>query len=128
MPKALVVDDSLMMREVFTSYLKSAGFYVEKARNAEQAQQTLAHYRPDLIVLDVVMDGKSGFEYCLQLKRNRATCSIAVIICSTKTTQADFFLGEAIGADAYLAKTVEREEFVSKAKQLTRQPILCKLI
>lgn len=128
MHKALVVDDSLMMREVFTDYLRSAGFSVEKACNVEQAQQTLTNYRPDLIVLDVVMDGKSGFEYCLQLKRSRTTCSIPVIICSTKTTQADFFLGDMIGADAYLAKTVKQEEFVSKAKQLTRQPVVCKLI
>ena len=128
MHKALVVDDSLMMREVFTDYLQSAGFSVEKACNVEQAQQTLTNYLPDLIVLDVVMDGKSGFEYCLQLKRSRATCSIPVIICSTKTTQADFFLGNMIGADAYLSKTVKQEEFVSKAKQLTRQPTVCKLI
>ena len=65
MNKALVIDDSLMMREVFTAYLQSAGFIVEKACNVEQAQQTLTTYHPDLIVLDVVMDGKSGFEYCL---------------------------------------------------------------
>lgn len=128
MKKALVVDDSMMMRELFTVYLQSAGFTVQKAHNVEQAQKTLTNYQPDLIVLDVVMDGKSGFEYCLQLKKSKATCAIPVIICSTKTTQADFFLGDIIGADAYLCKTVKQEEFVDKAKQLTRQPTLCKLL
>lgn len=128
MNKALVVDDSLMMREVFTAYLQSAGFIVEKACNVEQAQQTLATYHPDLIVLDVVMDGKSGFEYCLQLKKSRSTCSIPVIICSTKTTQADLMLGDIIGADAYLCKSVQQAEFVSKARQLSQQPAVCKLI
>lgn len=128
MNKALVVDDSLMMREVFTAYLQSAGFRVEKACNVEQAQQTLANYHPDLIILDVVMDGKSGFEYCLQLKKSRSTCSIPVIICSTKTTQADFMLGDIIGADAYLCKTVKQAEFVNKAQQLSRKPAVCKLI
>ena len=128
MNKALVVDDSMMMRELFAVYLQSAGFVVQKVCSVEQAQQTLVSYQPDLIVLDVVMEGKSGFEYCLQLKKNRATCGIPVIICSTKTTQADFFLGDMIGADAYLSKTVKQEEFVSKAKQLTQQPTLCKLI
>lgn len=128
MNKALVVDDSMMMRELFAVYLQSAGFVVQKVSSVEQAQQTLSTYQPDLIVLDVVMEGTSGFEYCLQLKKNKATCSIPIIICSTKTTQADFFLGDIIGADAYLSKTVKQEEFVSKAKQLTQQPTLCRLI
>ena len=128
MNKALVVDDSLMMREVLEVYLQSADFIVEKACSVEEAQQILANFQPDLIILDVVMDGKSGFEYCLQLKRNRVTCSIPIIICSSKSTQADLILGELIGADAYLAKTVGQEEFVNKAQQLTGQPTYCRLI
>ncbi len=128
MNKALVVDDSLMMREVFGIYLQSAGFVVEKVGSVGEAEQILSKSQPDLIVLDVVMDGKSGFEYCLQLKKSRATCSIPVIICSTKSTQADLFLGDIIGADAYLAKTVEQNEFVNKAQQLTSQPTYCKLV
>ncbi|MEM7758907.1 MAG: response regulator [Cyanobacteria bacterium P01_G01_bin.67] len=128
MNKALVVDDSLMMREVFGAYLQKAGFTVEKVCSVEEAQQALVNSQPDLIILDVVMGGKSGFEYCLQLKKSRATCSIPVIICSTKSTQADFLLGELIGADAYLSKTVGQQEFINKAQQLIRQPSYCKLV
>lgn len=128
MNRALVVDDSLMMREVFGIYLQSAGFLVEKVSSVEEAQVALTNFRPNLIVLDVVMNGKSGFEYCLQLKKSRATCSIPVIICSTKTTQADFVLGDIIGADAYLSKTVKQAEFVNKARQLTQQPAVCRLL
>ncbi|MEM9508877.1 MAG: response regulator [Cyanobacteria bacterium P01_E01_bin.35] len=128
MNKALVVDDSLMMREVFGAYLQNAGFTVEKVCSVEEAQQSLSNHQPDLIILDVVMGGKSGFEYCLQLKKSRATCSIPVIICSTKSTQADFLLGELIGADAYLSKTVGQQEFINKAQQLIRQPSYCKLV
>ena len=90
MNKALVVDDSRMMREVFAAYLQSAGFLVEQAASVEEAQQAVSKSQPDLIILDVVMDGKSGFEYCFQLKKSKKTCSIPVIICSTKSTQADF--------------------------------------
>ena len=128
MTRALVVDDSLMMREVFSAYLQGAGFAVEKACSVEEAQQTLFNDRPNVIILDVVMDGKSGFEFCQQLKKSKTTCSIPVILCSTKTTQADFLLGEIIGADAYLSKTVPQAEFVNKALQLSRKPAVCKLV
>ena len=129
MIKALVVDDSLMMREVFTAYLRSAGFdTVEKVSSVEEAEHKLENYQPNLIVLDVVMGGKSGFEFCQQLKRNRQTCSIPVMICSTKTSQADLMLGDIIGADAYLPKTVAQLEFASKAQQLAKKPALCKLL
>ena len=128
MTRALVVDDSLMMREVFGAYLRSAGFAVEKVCSVEEARETLSYYQPDVIVLDVVMDGKSGFEFCQQLKKSKTTCSIPVMLCSTKTTQADFLLGEIIGADAYLPKTVPQAEFVKKAVYLSRQPAVCKLV
>ena len=129
MSKALIVDDSLMMREVFSSYLQNAGFSrIEKAISVTEAETKLKNYQPDLIILDVVMEGKSGFEFCQQLKKNKQTCSIAVIICSTKTSPADLLLGEIIGADAYLAKTVDRAEFISKARQLAGKPVNCKLL
>lgn len=128
MNKALVVDDSLMMREVFGIYLQNAGFSVEKVRSVEEAQETMTNYQPNLIILDVVMGGRSGFEFCLQLKKSKQTCSIPVIICSTKATQADLMLGDIIGADAYLAKTVPQAEFISKAQQLSQQPAVCRLV
>jgi two-component system, chemotaxis family, response regulator PixH len=128
MNKALVIDDSLMMREVFNIYLQQAGFSVVKVSSVEEAKQTLDYYLPNLIILDVVMEGKSGFEFCHQLKKDRNTCSIPIIICSTKSTQADFLLGDIIGADAYLPKTVEQNEFMSKAKELARKPAHCRLV
>ena len=128
MNKALVVDDSFMMREVFTMYLQKAGFSVLKASNVEEAKQTLLDYQPNLIILDVVMDGKSGFEFCHQLKKSEDTCSIPIIICSTKTTPADFMLGDIIGADAYLPKNVSESEFIITARKLAKYPAACKLL
>ena len=128
MNKALVVDDSFMMREVFSMYLQKAGFSVLQACNVEEAQQTLCDYKPNLIILDVVMEGKSGFEFCQQLKKNKDTCSIPVIICSTKTTPADLMLGEIIGADAYLPKNVTESEFMNTAQQLAKKSALCKFL
>lgn len=128
MNQALVVDDSFMMREVFTMYLQNAGFKVLKAANVEEAQRTLDDYQPNLIILDVVMNGKSGFEFCHQLKKNQTTCSIPIIICSTKTSPADLILGDIIGADAYLPKNVAESEFMFVARKLARTPATCKLL
>jgi two-component system, chemotaxis family, response regulator PixH len=128
MNKALVVDDSRMMREVFAMYLQKAGFSVLKACDVREARETLWDYQPNLIILDVVMHGTSGFEFCHQLKKNRETCSIPIIICSTKTTPADFVLGDIIGADAYLSKDVAETEFIDTAKRLIKQPGFCSLL
>jgi two-component system, chemotaxis family, response regulator PixH len=128
MNKALVVDDSRMMREVFTMYLQKAGFSVLKACDVREARETLGDYQPNLIILDVVMQGTSGFEFCHQLKKDRETCSIPIIICSTKTSPADFILGDIIGADAYLPKNVAETEFIDTAKRLAKQPVACNLM
>ena len=69
-------------------------------------------------VLDVVMGGKSGFEMCRQLKADKTTETIPVIICSSKSTEADKMWGDVVGADAYLSKPVDRDEFVSKVREL----------
>lgn len=118
MSKVLVVDDSLTDRRVTTTYLEQAGLTVLDVESAEEALEKLAHYQPNLIVLDVVMGGKSGFELCRSLKANIATKKIPVILCSSKSTEADKMWGDVVGADAYLAKPVNREELLDKVQQL----------
>jgi two-component system, chemotaxis family, response regulator PixH len=118
MSKVLVVDDSLTDRRVTTTYLEQAGLNVMDVESAEEALEKLSQYQPSLIVLDVVMGGKSGFELCRTLKANIATKQIPVILCSSKSTEADKMWGDVVGADAYLAKPVDRDELINKVKQL----------
>jgi two-component system, chemotaxis family, response regulator PixH len=118
MSKVLVVDDSLTDRRVTTTYLEQAGLTVLDVESAEEALEKLAQYQPNLIVLDVVMGGKSGFELCRSLKANLATKKIPVILCSSKSTEADKMWGDVVGADAYLAKPVNRDELLDKVQQL----------
>jgi two-component system, chemotaxis family, response regulator PixH len=118
MNKVLVVDDSLTDRRVTTTYLEQAGLTVLDVESAEEALEKLAQYQPNLIVLDVVMGGKSGFELCRSLKANLATKKIPVILCSSKSTEADKMWGDVVGADAYLAKPVNRDELLDKVQQL----------
>lgn len=118
MSKVMVVDDSLTDRRVLTTYLEQIGLSVLEVNSAEEAMDKLAQYQPHLIVLDVVMGGKSGFEMCRSLKAGIETKKIPVILCSSKSTEADKIWGDVVGADAYLAKPVNREELISKVQQL----------
>lgn len=118
MAKVLVVDDSLTDRKVLIAYLEQAGLTVVDADSAEDAIGKLDQHQPNLIVVDVVMGGKSGFEMCRQLKANKNTKSIPIIICSSKSTEADKMWGDVVGADAYLAKPVDRDRLLEKVQQL----------
>ncbi|MGF1540441.1 MAG: response regulator transcription factor [Pleurocapsa sp.] len=118
MSKVLVVDDSLTDRRVTTTYLEQAGLTVLDVESAEEAMEKLAQYQPNLIVLDVVMGGQSGFELCRSLKADVSTKKIPVILCSSKSTEADKMWGDVVGADAYIAKPVNRDELLNKVQQL----------
>jgi chemotaxis family two-component system response regulator PixH len=127
MNRVLIVDDSLMIREVFCMYLQKAGFEVVKAANVGEAVNTLKSYQPELIILDIVMEGKSGFEFCHQLKKNRNTCSIPIIICSSKFTQADRLLGDIVGADVYFPKDIEEKDFIKTVQKMAGKPVKCRI-
>ncbi len=120
MSKVLVVDDSLMDRRVLSSYLTEAGLTVLDVESAEEAMEKIADYQPQLIVLDVVMGGKSGFEFCRNLKSDQNTKPIPVILCSSKSTEADKMWGDVVGADAYITKPVNRDELLGKVEQLIK--------
>ncbi len=120
MSKVLVVDDSLMDRRVLSSYLTEAGLTVLDVESAEEAMEKIADYQPQLIVLDVVMGGKSGFEFCRNLKADQNTKPIPVILCSSKSTEADKMWGDVVGADAYITKPVNRDELLGKVEQLIK--------
>ena len=110
MATALVVDDSRTDLGVISSCLSENGITVITAESGEEAIEKLEHQTPDLIILDVVLPGRSGFEVCRQLKAEPKTNMIPIIICSTKGTEMDKFWGLKQGADAYLQKPIKLDE------------------
>ena len=118
MNKVLVVDDSLTDRKVISTYLQELGLKVFDAESAEDAMNKINLHQPNLIVLDVVMGGKSGFEICRQLKADKITQTIPIILCSAKSTEADKMWGDVVGADAYVSKPVDRKELIAKVQNL----------
>jgi two-component system, chemotaxis family, response regulator PixH len=114
----LIVDDSATERSIITSCLQEVGINVSVALSGEEALEKIEQNSPDLIVLDVVLPGKSGFEICRQLKGSDNTNKIPIILCSTKGTEMDKFWGMKQGADAYIPKPIDQAELVRKVKEL----------
>lgn len=73
---------------------------------------------PDMVFLDVVLPGQSGFELCHDLKTNKSTQNIPIVLCSTKDTEADKLWGAMLGADAYLTKPLNLHLLAQTVAQL----------
>ncbi len=117
MGTALVIDDSSTERSIITELCQQLGITVITAVTGEEAIEKLSQAIPDMIVLDIVLPGRSGFEICRELKDNEKTKQIPVILCSTKGTDMDKFWGKRQGADAYITKPINPEEFNATVKQ-----------
>ncbi|WNZ28012.1 response regulator [Leptolyngbya sp. NK1-12] len=120
MSTVLLVEDSLTDSKRLTDYLQQSGLTVVSVGSVEEAQEKLHRLKPDLIVLDVILPGQSGFELCLELKTNPVTVSIPVVICSSKGTEGDKLWGNLLGADAYLPKPVDQQQLVQTVQQLLK--------
>jgi len=78
----------------------------------------LSSNKPDIVFLDVVLLGRSGFEICREIKSQTDTQQIPVVMCSTKNTDMDRFWGLKQGTDLYLTKPVNRHDFVTAIQKL----------
>lgn len=118
MTKVLVVEDSAVQAQKITSCLTKQGFAVSGAGSCEEAGLKLQQQKPDVIVLDVILPGQSGFEFCRQLKADPITKRIPVIICSTKNTPVDKEWGSMSGADAYVTKPIDETTLIQTVNRL----------
>ena len=114
----LVVDDSPTDRQYLSDILTKNGFKVSTADNAEDALAKVKQARPDLVLMDVVMPGQSGFQATRALTRDEATKQIPVIICTSKSQQTDRDWGMKQGARDYVVKPVKGPELLAKISAL----------
>ena len=117
MKAVMIVEDSITDMELLTLYLKKEGFVVVQARSGEDAQAKLQQQQPDLIVLDVILPGQSGFQLCRKLKSSPDPKSIPIVLCSTKNTEVDKQWVKMGGADAYLSQPVAQERLLETVHQ-----------
>ena len=97
---------------MITNILESKGYDVIRATNGEEALMQATTQLPDLIVLDVVMPGKDGFQTCRQLKMDENTKDITIVLLTSKDGKTDEYWGRKQGADDYITKPFIPEELV----------------
>ena len=114
----LIVEDTLSVLELISSYLRESGYNVIVATDAKEALNKAVSQKPDVVVTDVVMPGMSGFELCRKLKNNPATEQLPIIICSSKDQEIDRLWGIKQGADVYVTKPFTREQLVRAVKSV----------
>lgn len=115
----MIVEDSVTDMELLKLYLQKEGLLVMPVNSGEDAQAKLQQQKPDLIVLDVILPGQSGFQLCRQLKSDPQTKNIPIVLCSTKNTEVDKAWGKMGGADAYLTKPVDRDKLLETIHQFS---------
>ena len=122
-PRILIIDDHPLLRQgigLLIAQEKDMTVCGE-ADDAARAMAAIEQTSPDVIILDVVLPGRSGYEVCRDIKAEAETKKIPVVICSTKCGEMDKFWGMKQGADAYLAKPVDQDELVRTVKQLIKR-------
>ncbi len=116
-PTILVVDDSPTQQKLVTAALSERGYKVITASDGDEAIARASLEKPSLVVLDVVMPKKNGFQVCRQLKTTIETQDIKILLLTSKNQESDRFWGMKQGADAYLTKpfnTAELFEHIAK--------------
>ncbi len=118
--RILVVDDEEALTNVVRFNLEVEGYEVDTASSAEEALKLdICHY--DLILLDVMMGGMSGFKMAQMLKENYETFSIPIIFCTAKTTEDEMVAGLNLGADDYITKPYSIRNLLARVKSVLRR-------
>lgn len=118
--KVLVVDDELSIRHFLSALLEREGLAVQTATNGQEALEAFAMFKPDIVLLDVMMPVMDGFEVCETLKSDPDARLIPVIIVTASSSVDNRIKGLEVGADDFLSKPVDRIELVARVRSLLR--------
>ena len=116
--KVLVVDDSKTELLHLSTLLQQDGMQVRTAQGADEAFRQLAEEKPDLILMDVVMPGKNGFQLTRAISRETAYADVPIIMCTSKNEETDRVWGLRQGARDYITKPVDAAELRAKIAAL----------
>lgn len=113
----LVVDDSPTELRAMQAALKGRGYTVVTAVDGEQALEKALQFLPRVMLLDVVLPKKNGFQVCRQLKTTPQTQDIKIVLVSSKTQESDRFWGMKQGADEYITKPYDAAELAASVER-----------
>ncbi len=118
MSKIVVVDDSYAELQMIEGYLKAANHTVVSYPNTDKLEEKLSVDKPDLIVMDVVMPGRNGFQTCRDLKSDDRFKNIPIVLCTSKGQESDKFWGQQQGANGYVVKPFKAEDLLAAVKRV----------
>jgi twitching motility two-component system response regulator PilH len=109
----LVVDDSPGHLKLMQDAMAAAGYTTFTAEDGEQAITQAVEHHPDLVLLDVVLPKKNGYQVCRQLKTMPETSGIKIVLVSSKTQESDRYWGMKQGADGYVKKPFAPQDLLA---------------
>ncbi len=122
MTAILVADDDVDIRDLVAFKLEQAGFDVTAVDNGLAALTAARIEPPDLVVLDVMMPGMSGIDVCRELRNDRTTSGLPIILLTARAQEGDVEVGFGAGADDYIVKPFSPRELVTRVEAvLARQ-------
>lgn len=110
--KVLIVDDSPAQVKLMQGFLEHEGYQPVGLNDPLRVEETIHTVRPSVILLDVVMPERNGFQVCRELKGSSEFQSIPVILVTSKDSSSDRYWGEQQGADAYVTKPFTKDELL----------------
>ena len=116
--KILIADDEPNIVTALEFLLQRGGYEVLIARNGDEALKTLESARPDLVLLDIMMPVKSGYEICKRIRERPEWAHIKVVMLSAKGRDAEVNKGMAMGADLYVTKPFSTRELMEQIRRL----------
>jgi two-component system alkaline phosphatase synthesis response regulator PhoP len=115
--KILVVDDEKSIVDILAYALNKEGYTVEKAYDGQEALEKIAVFKPNIIILDLMLPKMNGYDVCRKLENQ----NIGIIMLTAKSDIVDKILGLELGADDYLAKPFDIREVIARVKSLSRR-------
>jgi two-component system, OmpR family, alkaline phosphatase synthesis response regulator PhoP len=119
--KIFVVDDEKDIRDILSVNIVKQNYEVTAFASAEKALEGMKKTTPDLIILDIMMEGMDGFEFCKTIRQSGSHKNIPIIFLSARTEEFDRVLGLELGADDYVSKPFSVKELMSRIKAVLRR-------
>ena len=116
--KILVVDDEPELTEIVKDFLEGSGYMVQTENSSDKAISTAKSYRPDLILLDIMMPMKDGYEICKEIKKDPALQNVPVIFLTGKEALEDKQKSYQVGGDLYIKKPFSCESLLGIVKMV----------
>lgn len=116
--KILIADDEQNIVISLEFLMKREGYDVSIANNGEEAVAAVRAEKPDLVLLDVMMPKKSGFEVCQEIKSDPALQAVRILMLTAKGRDTEVAKGLALGADAYMTKPFSTKELVERVRTM----------